>query len=299
MIRAVRSPAKINLWLEVLRKRADRYHDLSTLMLPIAVYDEIEMELRPGGGIHLICDDPQLPADKENLAWKAADRFFEEVRSTNSAWIQLRKRIPVAAGLGGGSGDAALVLRVLNEMHGEPLTRKRLHELATGLGADVPFFLQQRPALATGIGEVLQPVLGVPDYPIVLITPPLKISTVWVYQSLTLTRGSSSINLKDFLDQPWQLAQVMQNDLEQVTLQKYPVLVEIKDWLLAQGARGALMSGSGPTMFGIFCEEEQAARVGENAADRWGSCWVKVSRTLGRGVPYEASPEGWKMQGGA
>ena len=138
------------------------------------------------------------------------------------------------------------------------------------------------PALATGIGEKLCRVDGLPDYPLVLIKPPVSVSTRWVYQSLKLTRGESRIRLRPFMARPWQLLEVMENDLETVTLTQYPILDHIKEWLLENGAAGALMSGSGPTVFGVFREASQAERIGGLAERRWQQCWVAVTTVLGR-----------------
>ncbi len=191
----IHCPGKINLWLEVLRKRSDGYHDLSSLMLPIAVYDLLEVELCAGGGLTVRCDHPQVPCDERNLAWKAADLYLKAIESKDGVRIHLRKHIPVAGGLGGGSSNAAGVLLALNRLHGNALEAGKLHALALSLGADVPFFLRGRPALATGIGECLEEVMGVPDYPLILINPPLEVSTAWVYGNLQLTRGVSHIKI--------------------------------------------------------------------------------------------------------
>lgn len=147
------------------------------------------------------------------------------------------------------------------------------------LGADVPFFLGQRPALATGIGEKIEPVEGVPQFPIVLIKPPITVSTGWVYQRLKLTRGVSRIKISSFLTRPWQLRDFMENDLESVTLDEYPLLIDIKEWLTAQGAVGTLMSGSGPTVFGIFADESRAKRAVQLAENSWERCWVMTTKT--------------------
>jgi len=277
----VRVPAKINLWLEVIRKRDDGYHDLSSLMLPVGIYDFLELKPHVRGGIHLECDDPAVPSDEGNLAWRAAASYLSAVGSGIGIHIRLFKHIPVAAGLGGGSADAAAVLLALNSMHQDRLPMSGLEVLARKLGADVPFFLHQHPALATGIGEKLCRVESVPDYPLILIKPPLTVSTRWVYNSLKLTRGQSQIKLQAFLDQPWRLHQVMENDLESVTVAGYPVLGDVKEWLLQNGARGALMSGSGPTVFGVFPSKGHAERVGGLARQRWPECWVAVAQVHG------------------
>ena len=274
-------PAKINLWLEVLRKRADGYHDVSSLMLPIGVFDALELESHESGGVSLECDEPAVPSDASNLAWRAAEEFLTAIGSQTGVHIRLTKKIPVAAGLGGGSADAAAVLLGLNRMFGSCLAMPELELLGERLGADVPFFLHQRPALATGIGATLRPVDGLPDYPLVLIKPPLTVSTRWVYQSLKLTRGQSSIKLNSFMARPWQLHEVMKNDLEGVTLAEYPVLDQIKGWLLQNGAVGALMSGSGPTVFGVFRKTSEAELIETRAEQRWRDCWVAVTQVGG------------------
>jgi 4-diphosphocytidyl-2-C-methyl-D-erythritol kinase len=274
-------PAKINLWLEVIRKRDDGYHELSSLMLPIGIHDYLELTPHKSGGVSLECDDLAVPSDASNLAWRAAEVFLNMVGSGIGVHIRIIKKIPLAAGLGGGSADAAGVLLALNNMHRNCLAMPQLELLGQKLGADVPFFLHQRPALATGIGEQLYPVDGLPDYPLVLIKPPLAVSTRWVYESLKLTRGESRINLNSFTNCPWQLHGVIENDLETVTLAEYPLLEQMKAWLLQNGAIAAAMSGSGPTVFGVFCEMSQAERLEALAKRRWGECWVAATRVCG------------------
>ncbi len=275
----VNVPAKINLWLEVIAKRADGYHELSTLMLPVGICDTLALEAWEGDGVRLECDHPGIPVNEGNLAWRAAAAFFHAAGVAGGVRIQITKRIPVAAGLGGGSADAAGVLLALNRIYGSVLTGHCLAALARTLGADVPFFLYQRPALATGVGEQLNLVEGIPDYPLVLVKPPLEVSTRWVYQSLKLTRGASRIKLRTLLARPWRLHELMENDLESVTLAEYPALGQIKQWLLENGAIGALMSGSGPTVFGVFRRSSEAEQVGRQAEHRWPRWWVAVART--------------------
>lgn len=281
MVVRIRVPAKINLWLEVLRKRDDNYHDLSSLMLPVGVYDGVGLELMDGGGVRLESDSTEVPADRRNLAWRAAEFYLEAAGISSGVSIRLEKNIPVGAGLGGGSADAAGVLLGLNQLTEGRLAMDDLHVLAGRLGADVPFFLYQVPALATGIGEKLQRVEGVPNYPMVLIKPPVSVSTRWVYQSLKLTRGESRIKLRTFLARRWNLHDFLQNDLETVTLREFPLLVQIKEWFGEAGSTGSLMSGSGPTVFGIFPDRERAEGAGVLACRVWKDCWVKVTESLG------------------
>jgi len=280
----VGTPAKINLWLEIVRKREDGYHDLSSLMLPVAVYDHVEVAWSREGGVRLSCSSAEVPDDRGNLAWRAADAYLEAAGVTRGVSIRLEKNIPVGAGMGGGSSDAAAVLLALNRLSENPLSEAVLHRLAVGLGADVPFFLHCVPALATGIGERLLPVHGIPDYPLLLVKPPISVSTGWVYGSLKLTRGESRIKLRSFLDRPWHLSEVLRNDLETVTLNEYPQLGQIKCWLMENGAVGSLMSGSGPTVFGVFAEQRLADGAGELARRVWKDCRVDVTRVLGTPV---------------
>ncbi|MCK8600715.1 4-(cytidine 5'-diphospho)-2-C-methyl-D-erythritol kinase [Desulfoferrobacter suflitae] len=271
-------PAKINLWLEILGKRSDGYHELSSLMLPIGVYDHLQLDHR-SAGIQLACSHREIPSDHNNLAHKAARLYLARAESGSGVSILLDKGIPVGAGLGGGSADAAAVLLAMNRLFQNRLSLQELSEMAHMLGADVPFFLHQSPALATGIGEKIELLDGVPEFPIVLIKPPITVSTGWVYQRLKLTRGVSRIRISTFLARPWQLRDFLENDLEFVTLHEYPLLNSIKEWLENHGAEGTLMSGSGPTVFGVFADESRAQGVGKLAEIRWKGCWVATTKT--------------------
>jgi 4-diphosphocytidyl-2-C-methyl-D-erythritol kinase len=273
-------PAKINLWLEVLGKRADGYHELSTLMLPVGVYDRLEVVLNQDD-ITLECAHPDVPQDSRNLVWRAAELLLEETQQQCGVHLRLEKHIPVGAGLGGGSADAGAVLALLNSRLSEPLAPNRLVALARSLGADVAFFLHPQAALATGIGEQLQPVAGVPRYPLLLIKPPILVPTGSVYQRLKLTRGRSRFRIPDFKAHPWDLQRFLENDLEAVTVGDHPVIVEIKAWLRDNGALGALMSGSGPTVFGVFAARERAEATVGLARAAWRDCWVEVTTVIG------------------
>jgi 4-diphosphocytidyl-2-C-methyl-D-erythritol kinase len=273
-------PAKINFWLEVLRKREDGYHDLSSLMLPISVFDQLTLEVTPGGGqITLSCDSAEIPNDESNLAWRAADLFFKTSGTEAGAHITLQKNIPAGAGLGGGSSDAAGVLLALNSCFDNALSISRLEDIACRLGADVPFFLHKKPALATGIGEKLEFVTGIRKYPLLLIKPPVLVPTAWVYQNLKLTRGRPQITLDCLKLQPWQFDGVTENDLESVTIPEYPMISDLKSWMLGHGALAASMSGSGPTVFGVFPSSEAAEAASVDALESWKGCWIKTAVT--------------------
>lgn len=276
---AVRVPGKINLWLEVLSKRADGYHDLSTLMVPVALYDRLEMETQPEG-IRLECAHPLVPSDGRNLVYRAAEAFFQKAGWRMGLRVRLEKGIPVGAGMGGGSADAAAVLAFLNGVAPRAFCPEALHELARSLGADVPFFLVRLPALASGIGDRLEVVSGVPRYPLVLIKPPFEVSAAWAYGSLKLTRGGSRIKIGTLLACPHNPASCLENDLEEAVAARYPIVAAIKGWLLRNGAVGALMTGSGPTVFGIFETMDRARTVARAARREWAHCWCSTTTTL-------------------
>ncbi|MBZ4658654.1 MAG: 4-(cytidine 5-diphospho)-2-C-methyl-D-erythritol kinase [Desulfacinum sp.] len=280
-MKILHTPAKINLWLEVLAKRQDGYHDLSTLMLPVSVYDTLEVELDPEDErISILVDSPEVPADERNLVWKAASAFFRHTRWRTGLRVKLTKRIPSAAGLGGGSSDAAAILHFLNEEAHEPLSLQELLDVAAAVGADVPFFLLRRPALATGIGEILSPVEDLPAYPLVLIKPPVDVPTAWAYGRLKLTRGGSRIRIATLLACPRNPAPCLENDLEEAVISRHPVIENMKRWLMRNGAVGALMTGSGPTVFGVFETWEQARAVEARAKKDWPESWSAAAMTL-------------------
>ena len=263
--KTVHPPAKINIGLKVLGERDDGYHEIETIMVPVDLFDNLELELRDTG-IHMICDGFPVPGSDENLAAMAAVKFFSAT---------------VAAGLGGGSSDAAFTLMALNEMFGNPLGEEELRMLALDLGADVPFFLAGEPCIARGIGEILEPIANWPDLWYVIVVPPLSVSTAWVYGSLKSPgikdpgRGERGIWLtekahKDILNllagKRFNAWEMIENDLETVTISHFPVIEEIKKVLLSEGAEGALMSGSGPSVFGVFTTEGNALKGSESPA---------------------------------
>ncbi|OGQ96617.1 MAG: 4-(cytidine 5'-diphospho)-2-C-methyl-D-erythritol kinase [Deltaproteobacteria bacterium RIFOXYD12_FULL_57_12] len=263
---AIEAPAKINLFLAVQGRRADGYHDIESLMQKLALADQLLLTA-VRQGIRLRCPDSDLPTDDGNLAFRAARVFFEKTGLAAGVDIVLKKTIPTAAGLGGGSSDAAAVLRGLNELYGTGLAAAELHALAGPLGADVPFFVMESAAAwATGIGDCLTPAPALDDCLVLLVNPGFPVSTKWAYESFALTRGGNPYILargratgnipsvrKSLL--PVELS----NDLEEVTIQRFPLLGEIKQELLHSGADGVLMSGSGPTVFGLFCGIKQGA----------------------------------------
>lgn len=272
----LRAPAKINCFLRVVGRRADGYHLLETMMQKVALYDEIE--LTPiSQGIQLHCLGADLPTGADNLVHRAAALFLQSLREATGkeppgVRLQLTKRIPVAAGLGGGSSDAAATLLGLNRLLGTDLAPETLAAMGLQLGADVPFFLAPSPAaLATGIGEVLRPVAPLAGYRILLVNPGFAVATRWVYQNFSLTNKERAGNLSasrdcevaggvgERLPTAWSPCQDTGNDLETVTVAKYPEIGRLKEELLRLGATLSLMSGSGPTVFALFTDPEAAA----------------------------------------
>ncbi|MDY6904907.1 MAG: 4-(cytidine 5'-diphospho)-2-C-methyl-D-erythritol kinase [Thermodesulfobacteriota bacterium] len=260
------SPAKINLFLLVTGKRPDGYHTLFSLMAPVSLYDVLGVNF-DCSGLSVTCDHPEVPSGESNLAFKAAALFFETARLEKQAAITIHKNIPVAAGLGGGSSNAAAVLNSLNIRFGNVFTTDQLMAMGAGLGADVPFFINSRPALATGIGETLELYDNLPQLPVLLIHPNISVSTAAVYKSLkfTLTKDKKISNILSFTKQTLFDAKAhLENDLEAVSVARHPEISEAKQRLLDSGATGVLMSGSGPTVFGLF----SALRDAENAYHR-------------------------------
>lgn len=256
-----KAPAKINLFLRVLRKRNDGYHDIASLMQKITLYDELIFSPRPEG-ITLNCPGSNLPTTEDNLVFRAAQSIFAYANYPSGMEITLIKKIPLAAGLGGGSSDAATTLMALNEICSLGLKKRDLMVVGAKLGADVPFFIFGNTALASGIGDELKDLQNLPKLNLVLINPQFKLSTKMVYENLNLRLTKKPINYSiprfcNVLD----VASGLNNDLERVTLNLYPVLRRLKKLLTDHGALGSLMSGSGPTVFGIFDEEETAIKA--------------------------------------
>jgi 4-diphosphocytidyl-2-C-methyl-D-erythritol kinase len=265
------APAKINLFLRVLRKRTDGYHDIVSLMQKITLYDELTFLPCPKG-IVLKCPNSDLPTSEDNLIFRAAETAFAYAGYPAGIEIILTKNIPVAAGLGGGSSDAATTLMALNEMCRLGLKKAELLQLGAKLGADVPFFIFGNCALAEGRGDKLKTVKNAPKLNLVLINPCFSLSTKLVYESLNLRLTKKLINysIPRFFTEG-DIIREMRNDLETASLIMHPELNDIKQLLLRHGALGAMMSGSGPTVFGIFTDENTAKKAAE-AIDK------KVSR---------------------
>ena len=231
-------------------------------MVPISLFDLLELRAVPRG-ITLQCDGIPVPPDETNLVYRAAQAFLARAGIRDGVTVKLTKKIPVAAGMGGGSSDAASTLLALNRIWPRALPSGELQRIALGLGADVPFFLEGRPALATGIGEILEPLAEWPSYWYVVVNPKLAVSTAWVYGqlNLALTRSRRE-DIYDLLkSRPFGITRILENDLETVTAQRFPIIDTVKEHLRDAGAEGAMMTGSGPTVFGVFSSLEVAERA--------------------------------------
>jgi 4-diphosphocytidyl-2-C-methyl-D-erythritol kinase len=259
------APAKLNLLLKITGKRVDGYHELVSILVPVALYDKLKISKSEKGLEVYWSGRELLPKGQNNLINRAAVSFFEKTGIRKGAEITVIKKIPVASGLGGGSSDAAAALKGLNQLWGSPLSKGDLEKLALPLGADVPFFLLQRPAIARGIGEILQPIKNFPSFWYVVVSPDLMVSTAWAYKmsKFKLTKKENLNRIKNFENVSFNIPDILSNDLERVTLGKYPFLYSIKTSLIESGALGALMTGSGPSIFGLFDSEKKAYEAGK------------------------------------
>ena len=282
-----KSHCKVNLLLNVLGKRADGFHELETVMQPVNFCDELTFE-RNNSGVELLCSDAALPVDSRNLVFRAAKNFLDAANVSGGVKIHLEKKIPLAAGLGGGSGNAAATLLALNELFDQPLATEKLFEIAATLGSDIPFFLQNKPALATGRGEKIQPLENFPALrgkAFLLIHPGFGILTAWAYQNLARFpaalngekgRARELISRLQANDLPAS-AGGLYNSLEAPALEKFPILELFQDFLRANGAVATLMSGSGSTTFAIAENISAAEMLAEKFKSKFGSnCWMAV-----------------------
>lgn len=259
----IKARAKINLALDVLGTRPDGYHELETVMQTLALHDGVE--ITPAPEIELVVEGAALPAGPENLAFRAAELLRRHAGYNGGARIKLVKRIPLAAGLAGGSADAAAVLRGLNEFWGLGLGQDELSVLGAEAGSDVPFCLRGGTALARGRGEVIHPLPGLPPLGVILVKPPFGVSTAGVYRLFdTIDDNPKRPDCRGMVEAVCRgdvdgVVSRLGNALEAVTISLYPVIGEIKSRLAGAGALGVLMSGSGPTVFGLFPEYRSAA----------------------------------------
>ncbi len=255
--------AKINLGLDVLRKREDGYHEVKMVMQSIQLHDRLKMKKITEDKIKLECGGAALPLGPENLIYRAVQLIREEYSISGGVSVELTKQIPIAAGLAGGSTDAAAALRGMNQLFSLGISEDELSEHGVKIGADVPFCLLQGTALSEGIGERLTRLPELLPIPILIAKPPISVSTKYVYEHLTLDEMTDHPKIETILEgirhqDIKKIASSLGNLLENVTVKEYPIIQKLKQRMMELGAENALMSGSGPTVFGLFLEEETA-----------------------------------------
>lgn len=265
----LKSRAKINLSLDVLNRRLDGYHEVQMIMQEIDLFDNITIQERQDNFIVIKCDCEYIPKDSGNIAYQAAELVRKRFNIQQGVEIHIEKNIPVAAGLAGGSSNAAAVLKGLNQLWQLGLDTKEIMEMGVKIGADVPFCVLGGAAHASGIGEKLTPIVGLKNQWLVIAKPAISVSTAEVYGQLNLSKLEERPNTKQLLEfmengDVINLAKNMKNVLETVTEKKYPVIKEIKNKMMEYNALGSMMSGSGPTVFGIYKNYERAKSAFEN-----------------------------------
>lgn len=259
----LRALAKINLGLDVIRRREDGYHEVKMIMQTIRLYDRITIKKTKNQKIQVKTNLFYLPENENNLVYKAAKLLMDEFQIQQGVQIDLQKFIPVAAGMAGGSSDAAAVLYGMNRMFRLGLSTEELMQRGVKIGADVPYCIMRGTALAEGIGEELTELMPAPECKVLIAKPPISVSTKFVYENLRLDENTKHPDI-DLLVQDIEkgslkdMAAHMGNVLESVTIPNYPVIAEIKEQMINDGALNAMMSGSGPTVFGLFEDKEKA-----------------------------------------
>jgi 4-diphosphocytidyl-2-C-methyl-D-erythritol kinase len=291
----LRAPAKLNLGLRITGRRADGYHELESLFVPVALADTLRIELGGPPGVRLRVSGAAtdgVPEDARNLAWRAAEAFAREARLETGIALALEKRVLSPAGLGGGSSDAGAALRALSALTGEPIPPARLAEIALRLGADVPFFLDPRPALVEGIGERSLPLTGVPELPVLLAHPGFGLETRAVYAAFdaadSLTARTHPLTLRALLalgeeagatearfpSDDARLRELITNDLEPAAVSLRPEVAKLREELSSTAARAVGMSGSGPTLYAIYASDEAAREAQPRIAATGAKTWL-------------------------
>lgn len=275
----IKAPAKTNLWLHIRRKRDDGFHEIETRMVALSLADKLRLKWRKDEEVKLQCSDPALPTGEENLVVKAVRALESHCGKVLAVDIELKKKIPSGAGLGGGSSDAAAVLLALNEMAQLNLSREELAGVGATIGSDVPFFVYECPCDCRGRGEIVEPVTDtVPSLPILLLKPAFEISAGWAYQKYATSAEYDGFSYSG-QEMDWG---TMRNDLERPVFEKFPILGEMKGWLLGQPeVEAALLSGSGSTMLAILGKKDSGKDLQKRALKRYGEMtWAYLGKTL-------------------
>ncbi len=304
----MKAPAKINFYLQITGNRPDGYHDLVMIMQSVDLSDRVDLRQTASEAIVVHCDHPQVPQDRTNLADRAAHLMQQRFPSVGGIEIKIHKNIPIAAGLAGGSTDAAAVLVGIDRLWQLGLTQPELRELAAQLGSDIPFCISGGTALATGRGEVITPVADLADVAIVICKPKdIAISTAWAYQTfraagllaqgkqlqpshdrssemLAVLEAAKDKHNQALIEVATQLGQLLYNDLERVVLPAHPAIVQLKQQLQAQAPLGVLMSGSGATVFAIARDLEHARQIAKSVVAGLPNIEAWVTKTIGNGI---------------
>jgi len=268
------SPGKVNLRLEVVGKRADGYHELRSLMERVSIADEIDMKIVEKG-ISVTCDHEGVPNDESNIAFKAVKEILAYSSRNVGVEVHIKKNIPVAAGMGGGSSNAATVIKGINHLLKLKLTKEKLMKIGLKVGADVPFFLFEGPALAEGIGEQLKKVKSMPKLLFLLVNPNISVKTDWVYGRYQMEGGKYNGHgeVPSLYRTKKDVAKILYNDLERVTIKEFPIIAEIKEEMVKLGALASMMTGSGPTVFGIFADKVKLSKAFERMEKKAQKDW--------------------------
>ncbi|ATD55949.1 4-(cytidine 5'-diphospho)-2-C-methyl-D-erythritol kinase [Clostridium chauvoei] len=278
----IKAYAKVNISLDVVGKREDGYHLLRMIMQNIDLYDEVTIE-KQKEGISLKCNKHYIPIDERNLAYKAAQLFKDTYKIKSGVCINIKKNIPVAAGLAGGSTDAAAVFKVMNDLFNINAPEEELMELGLKLGADIPYCIKGGTALCEGVGEIVTSLKPFKNKILVLVKPPFGVSTKCVYQEFNLAKAINHPKTEELItamnrDDLGFVSNNMKNLLENVTLRKHKIIIGIKEEMKAQGAIGSMMSGSGPSVFGFFEDMLKAQRCFEKMKEKYED--VYITRTI-------------------
>lgn len=282
----LRAPAKINVRLDVLGKRQDGYHDLRMINTAVSIFDDIECELIERGIVVECENDATVPNGEKNIVYGVAKEILAYSNKNVGVKITIKKNIPSAAGMGGGSSNAASVLMGLNDMLKINLPKIKLMDIGLRFGADVPFFISQSPAIATGVGENITRIKKMPRLPLVIVSPNIKVSTKWVFDKVEASNDNQPSDAQPNGDIPVQFAtkksiiRYLNNDLENVTSKIYPVVNDIKTILRKAGALACQMTGSGPSVFGIFSSKETAEAASKKVGSAMDDCRVFVAENL-------------------
>lgn len=270
----LQAPAKVNLRLEVLDRRSDGYHNLINIMERVNILDEIDIKIVEKG-LSVECDHEAVPPDEENIAFKALKEILAYSSRNVGVEVKIKKNIPVASGMGGGSSNAAAVIKGINQMLKLKLSKEKLLQIGTKVGADVPFFLFEAPAVAEGIGEQLKRIKSMPKLLFLIVNPGIRVSTAAVYNKFNgrVVKNREVTEIPNIYRTKRDVAKILSNDLERITIKEFPVIGEIKEAILAQGAIASMMTGSGPTVFGLFSDKNKLSKAYENIKKKAKEDW--------------------------